>query len=456
MLIRGATVFGAHGPRKADVRVEGERVAEVGDGLGPDGDEIDAAGLWLLPGGIDAHVHSRDPGFSAKEDFGSLTAAAAAGGITTVVDMPNTLPAVDSAAVFQEKLEQVTGRARVDFGLWGVARSSATEADLEGLLDAGAVGIKAYLGYAVRRAVGQVVYTLDLGDPDLEPPPDYGTLARIAPLLARRGAPLAVHAEDPGILREFSRRLETYQDVLASRPSVAEAVAVAALGVISRASGCSIHVVHLSSAAGLLAANAARAAGAHLELETCAQYLWCTDEDMAGLGPVAKMFPPIRTADDRDALREGLRDGEIGRVATDHAPHEDAEKLGRSWEDAAAGSPGVETLYLSCLELTRVMQLPAASAVRWVADSPARALGLYPRKGVLQAGADADLVLVDPNGETVASADRLHSRQRHGVFDGRRFGFRVHSVWSRGELVARDAEPIAPSGRGRLVRPEPS
>lgn len=437
----------------ADVVVEDERIAAVGPDLPSGGEEVmDARGLWLLPGGIDAHVHSRDPGFPEKEDFDSLTAAAAAGGITTVVDMPNTVPAVDSAAVFEGKVEQASARARVDFALWGVARSSSSEADLRGLCEAGAVGIKAYLGYAVRRSNGQVVYTLDLGDPDLEPPPDYGTLARFAPVLAEQRAPLAVHAEDPGILREFARPLATYADILAARPAAAEAVAVAALGELSLASGCDVHVVHLSSAAGLAAARTALAAGARLSLETCPQYLWRTEADAGRLGGVLKMYPPVRTEADREALREAMRQGTIRRVATDHAPHEDAEKLGCSWEESAAGSPGVETLYLSCLELGRELG-DVAAATRWVSEGPARALGLYPRKGTLQEASDADLVLVDPAAETIVTAQRMHSKQRHGVFEGTRFGFAIRAVWSRGELVARAGEVVGSPGRGRLVRP---
>ena len=453
LLFRGATVFGPHGPRHTDVAVEGETIAALGDGIDPAGaDVVDASGLWLLPGAVDAHVHGRDPGFPAKEDFASLTAAAAAGGVTTVVDMPNSVPAIDSAPALEAKRELIGGRARVDYALWGVVRTASTEADLLGLLDAGVVGIKAFLGYALRRANNQVVYTLDLDDDGLEAPPDYGTLARIAPVLAGRGAPLAVHAEDPGILREFARPLRAYADVLASRPASAEAVAVAALGVISRDSGCPVHVVHLSSRAGLDAARAARGGGAHLEIETCPQYVWCTDEDAARIGPVAKMFPPIRTADDRAALREGLRDGDIARVGTDHAPHEDAEKVGVSWDEAAPGTPGVETLYLSCLELTRDMELPAAAAVRWVAEAPARALGIYPSKGVIEPGADADLVLVDPHGETVVAAERMHSRQRHGVFEGRRFGFSIEGVWLRGHRIGGGGAE-ATQGLGRFVRP---
>jgi allantoinase len=419
------------------VHVAGGVVTSLETGGSFGAEEVDAGGLLVLPGGIDAHVHSRDPGFPEKEDFASLTAAAAAGGITTVVDMPNTVPAVENAAVLLEKAEIASAKALVDFGLWGLLGEATTTEDVAGLLDAGAVGLKAFLGYAIRRGSRQVVYTPDLDDPELDAPPGYGSIARLAPDLARRRAPLAVHCEDPDLLRAFQRPVRTYTDVLASRPAMAEAVAIAALGVISQRTGADVHVVHLSSALGLAAARDASRAGARLVLETCPQYLWLTDVDVERVGTPLKMYPPVRTAGDRAALEEALRSGAIGRVGTDHAPHTDEEKLGRSLADALPGSPGVETLYLSCLDLAG-RQGDLAAAARWVAEGPARDLGLHPRKGVIEPGADADLVLVDPGAETEVTAGRMHSRQRHGVFD---------------ELVARDGEPVARPGRGQLVRP---
>lgn len=432
--------------------VAGGVVARVEAGVERGREEVDAHGMLVLPGAIDAHVHSRDPGFPDKEDFASLTAAAAAGGITTVVDMPNTVPAVENAAVFQDKVELATARAVVDFALWGMLGAGSRVEDVEGLLDAGAVGLKAFLGYTVRRSNRQVVYLPAADEADLEPPPDYGTVAWLAPDLARRGAPLAVHCEDPGILRAFRRPLAAYGDLLASRPALAEAVAIGALGVISQRTGLEVQVVHLSSGLGLAAARDAGRAGARMVLETCPQYLWLTDEDAERLGPAAKMYPPIRTAADRAALREALRAGAIHRVATDHAPHADHEKVGRSLEEALPGSPGVQTLYLSCLELAR-SQGDVAAAARWVAEGPARTLGLRPRKGAIEPGADADLVVVDPGAETAVAAETMHSRQRHGALEGLRFGFAVRAVYSRGELVARDGAPVGRPGRGLLVRP---
>jgi dihydroorotase (multifunctional complex type) len=453
LVVRGGIVCTPAGMRQVDVAVAGGTIVAVEPSVGPGREEVDAGGLLVLPGGIDAHVHSRDPGFPEKEDFASLTAAAAAGGITTVVDMPNTVPAVEHAAAFAEKVELASSRAVVDFGLWGLLGSRSRAEGVAGLLDAGAVGLKAYLGYAIRRGNRQVVYTPDLDDAELEAPADYGTVARVAPDLARRGAPLAVHCEDPGVLRAFDRSLRAYGDLLAARPALAEAVAIAALGVISQRTGLEVQVVHLSSGLGLAAARDAARAGARLTLETCPQYLWLTDGDAARLGPTAKMYPAIRTAADRAALREALTAGTIHRVATDHAPHADEEKLGRSWEEALPGTPGVQMLYLSCLELARQGGGDVTAAARWVAEGPARTLGLYPRKGAIMAGADADLALVDPAAETVVAAEGMWSRQRHGALDGLRFGFAVRAVYSRGELVGLEGRPAGQPGRGRLVRP---
>ncbi|MGH7910173.1 MAG: dihydroorotase, partial [Candidatus Dormibacteraceae bacterium] len=371
-----------------------------------------------------------------------------------VVDMPNTIPAVSSAAALEQKVEHLSGRARVDFALWGALRQSSAEEDLRGLVDAGVIGIKAYLGYAVRLANEQIVYTPDPG-PGLEAPPDYGTIALMAPFLARDGMPLSVHAEDPGVLRAYRRPIHAYGDLLASRPAVAEAIAVAALGVIARESGCRIHVVHLSSASGLAAARVAIAGGAPLVVETCPQYLLLTDQDVAPLGAVGKMFPPVRTAADRRALQEGLLAGTITRIATDHAPHERAQKVGLSLEAAGAGSPGVETVYLAALEVARELGLGPEAAVQWVAEAPARALRLAGQKGAIRVGLDADLVLLDPTQETVASADRLHSKQPLGVFTDHRFRGAIRAVWSRGSLVSENGEPAGSGGGGRFLRPGP-
>ena len=272
LVIAGGTVATADGPRQFDVHVSDGVITalEEHSTRHPAGARVvDAGGMYVLPGAIDVHVHGRDPGFPEKEDFSTLTMAAASGGVTTVIDMPNTIPGVDSGGVLESKAALAHSKAHVDFGLWGLIRSSSTADQLESLAQSGAIGFKAYLGYAFSLSRKQVQYSPESDDPDLEAPPDYGTLLRLAPVVAALGLPLVIHAEDPGILSAFRRPLETYADVLASRPPEAEAVAIAAAAAITDSFGARLHVAHLSSALGLRAAEMALRDGSRLSLETC-------------------------------------------------------------------------------------------------------------------------------------------------------------------------------------------
>ena len=440
-------VYTPEGPRNVDVQFSDGVITEVAPGLEIAGaDVVRAEGMYVLPGGVDVHVHSRDPGFPEKEDFGTLTEAAAAGGITVVVDMPNTVPAVDSAGVLESKSALARSKARVDFGLWGLVRSSTTSNLLEEMAAAGAVGFKAYLAYSFSLSRKQVLYSPGVDDPDLEAPADYGTLARLAPTIARLGLPLAVHAEDPAVLASFSRPLRSYQDLLDSRPPDAEAVAISAAAAVAREAGAHLHVAHLSSALGLQAAEDAMQVGTDLTLETCPQFLLLTADDFDRVGSHMKMLPPVRTAADRDALLDALKRGVITIVSTDHAPHTDEEKA-RPFEDAPAGSPGVQTLYLSCLQIAK----DAGNvwlAPRWLSEAPSRLAGVERSKGAIAPGFDADVVVVDPSARTRVSPSEMRSKQRHGALEGKEFDFAIKQVYLRGELLRAGAKP-----RGRMVRP---
>jgi allantoinase len=452
LVIQGGTVYTPEGPVEADVHVTDGVITRVESG-GPiraGATVVDARLMYVLPGAIDVHVHSRDPGFPEKEDFGTLTAAAAMGGVTTVFDMPNTVPAVDSAGVLEAKAALAHRKARVDFGLWGLIRSTSTADQLEGLARAGAAGFKAYLGYAFSLSRKQVLYTPNLDDSDLEAPPDYGTLARLAPVVAGLGLPLAIHAEDPSVLAAFRRPLETYADLLESRPPEAEAVAISAAAAIAKETGAHLHVAHLSSALGLRAAEDAMRAGTLLTLETCPQYLLLTDEDFAHVGTAMKMFPPVRTATDRAALVDAAAKGVIRIIATDHAPHTDEEKS-QPLEQALSGSPGVQTLYVSCLEIAKQMG-DESLAPRWLSEGPAALAGLQATKGAIAAGYDADLVIVDPTQTMRVRPALMKSRQRHGALDGKEFGFTIRDVFLRGQAVVRGGRSVGRS-HGRMVRP---
>ena len=447
LLIRGGSVHTPEGPRQADVHVTDGVIAAVEPSIDAPGAKlVEARGMYVLPGGVDVHVHSRDPGYPEKEDFASLTTAAAAGGITVVLDMPNTVPAVDSAGVLESKAALAHSKARVDFGLWALIRSTSTPEQLEAMAAAGAIGFKAYLAYSFSLSRKQVQYSPGSDDSDLEAPPDYGTLAKLAPVVARLGLPLAIHAEDPAVLAAFHRPVFTYQDWLASRPPEAEAAAVSAAAAVMRESGVQLHVAHLSSALGLQAAEDAMRAGASISLETCPQFLLLTEQDFDRIGHAMKMLPPIRSAADRDALVDGLRRGVISIVSTDHAPHTDEEKS-RPFHEAASGSPGVQTLYLSCLLLAKNLG-DVWLAARWVSSAPATFAGLQESKGSVAPGFDADLVIVDPKGKTQVAAGDMHSRQRHGVMEGMEFDFAIKDVYLRGEPVMRSTK-----ARGRMVRP---
>lgn len=448
LFIAGGTVFTPDGPQEVDVHVTDGVITGVGSGrqLPTGAKTIDATGMYVLPGAIDVHVHSRDPGFPEKEDFASLTAAAAAGGVTVVLDMPNTVPAVDSAGVLEAKAALARSKARVDFGLWGLIRSTSTTQDLEEMAAAGAIGFKAYLAYSFSLSRKQVQYSPGVDDPDLEPPADYGTLARVAPVIARLGLPLAIHAEDPTVLAAFRRPLNSYTDLLDSRPPEAEAVAISAAAAVAKEAGLHLHIAHLSSAAGLKAGDDAMRIGTRLTLETCPQFLFLTSDDYDHVGTAMKMLPPIRTAADREALLDGLKRGVITIVGTDHAPHTDLEKAS-PFELAPSGSPGVQTLYLACLQVAKQLG-NLWEAARWVSEAPAALAGLQESKGAIAPGFDADLVIVDPGRRTRVRPEQMRSKQRHGALEGREFDFAIKEVYLRGEPVLRSAR-----ARGRMVRP---
>jgi allantoinase len=444
LLIRGGTVYTTDGPRVADVLINDGVIMQVETRLQSSGKTVDAKGRYVLPGAIDVHVHSRDPGFPEKEDFGTLTAAAAAGGVTVVLDMPNTVPAVDSAGVLEAKAALARSRALVDFGLWGLIRSSSTPEQLEGLAAAGAVGFKAYLAYSFSLSRKQIISSLGDDDFDIEPPADYGTLARLAPTVAHLGLPLTIHAEDPAIVAAFRRPLLTYDDLLESRPPEAEAVAISAAAAVAREAGAHLHVAHLSSALGLKAAEDAIQNGTSLSLETCPQYLLLTNRDFERVGAAMKVLPPVRTEADRQALVDGLRRDVISIISTDHAPHTDEEKS-RDFEEAPPGSPGVQSLYLSCLQIAKdlgdVWQAP-----RWVSSAPAAFAGFENSKGAIAPGFDADIVIVNPNEQTNVGRDGMRSRQKRSALEGREFEFAIEEVFLRGE-------PAGDRPRGRMVRP---
>jgi dihydroorotase len=369
--------------------------------------------------------------------------------------MPNAIPPVTDAAVFEQRAQQHGRVASVDFGLWGLALGPDNLDDIGGLFAAGAVGVKLFWGYALDRKTRMLVYNLgDSAPEDLIPPPANGEVLELCREVARAGGLLGAHCEDRGVIetaeRQLGGQLETYDDVLRARPDTAEAVSIGIATEMSAATNCRFHVVHTASRQGIRAVKRAQADGIQLTAETCPHYLSFTDADFARVGGLMKVYPPVRTATDSAALWEAVRDGTITSIGSDHAPHTVEEKsLGLS--SAPAGVSGVQTLGAVLIDAMLEGKLARERLAWLVSEGTARLYGLYPRKGALQAGSDADFTIVDPTDSTLVEAERLYSKQRYSPWEGQRLRGAVKATVLRGEVIARDGVPVG-EPRGRMIR----
>jgi allantoinase len=428
-----------------DIGVAGGRIAAVGPELaGGAAAEIDAHGLLVLPGVVDAHVHLNDPGRAAWEGFDTGTRALGAGGTTTAIDMPlNASPPTVDAAAFDAKVAAATGRLWVDIALWGGLVPGNVD-ELDELGARGVVGFKAFMS--------------DSGIDDFAACDD-ATLAAGMARAAALGLPVAVHAEDDALTARLAAEAVaagrvTMRDYRASRPVQAEVDAIERVIAIAEATGCALHVVHVSSGAGVGLIATARARGVDVTCETCPHYLVLDEDDADRLGALAKCAPPIRPAAEVEALWRRLAAGDIALVATDHSPAPAALKRG---EDAFAvwgGISGAQTLLALMLDAGVRRGLPIAHLVALLCAAPAQRFGLAPAKGALAVGADADLVLIDPQTEAVLEREQLLDRHRLSPYVGRRLRGRVVRTVLRGETVVLDGR-IVGAPRGRIVRRRP-
>ena len=454
--ILNGTLVSSRGTSVGDVVCRDGTIERVGSADGMPLDErIDARGFFVFPGFIDPHVHSRDPGLTHKEDFAHSTRAAAAGGVTTLCEMPNAIPPVTSAAIFEERAAQHSAVASVDFGLWGLALGRENLSEIAGLFQAGAVGVKLFWGYALHRLTRTLVYNvMDQAEENLIPPPDNGEVLELCREVARVGGLLAAHCEDRGVLdaaeRSLGHPIATYAELLKARPATAEAVSIAIATELCGATGCRFHIVHTASRGGVNAIRRAQREGLPLTAETCPHYLSFTEDDFSELGVMMKVYPPIRTHLDQASLWDAVRDGVITSIGSDHAPHTLAEKE-QGIAMAPAGVHGVETLPAVLVDAMLDGKI-APERLAWTAsEGTARLAGLYPRKGVLQVGADADFTLVDPKATTTVDRARMHSKQPLSPWHGRQLRGRIKMTVLRGEVIARDGEVVG-APRGRLVR----
>lgn len=403
---------------------------------------IDATGLTVLPGGIDAHTHMREPSTHDREGFASGTAAAAAGGITTIVEMPQSEPPVTDAASFALKRAGIEAHALIDVALYGGAVGQ-DPAQLREQAEAGAVAFKAFM-------CGSSSEFPAVNDAQL-----YDALVAVTAL----DSFLTVHAENDALLAAGLRRLRESgrHDPLAhceSRPPMVEVAAVRTATYLAGEANAHIHIAHVSAAGSLVAIAEARAAGGWVTAETCPQYLLLNEDDVVEHGPWARCAPAIRTRDHVEALWRALAEGLLDFVCSDHAPYSIAEKeagLDSIWA-APLGLNMVQFMNPAVLsEALHVWGFPLELCAAITATNAARIFELYPRKGAIQIGADADLAIYDLISErTLRDADLL-TRHKRSPLNGRTTRAGVVRTISRGRTIFADGKILAEPGSGHFV-----
>ncbi|GAB2746923.1 allantoinase AllB [Salinifilum aidingensis] len=393
----------------------------------------------LLPGLVDAHVHVNDPGRAEWEGFPTATRAAAAGGITTILDMPlNSIPPTTSGEGLATKQRSATGAVHVDVGFWGGV-VPGNVAELRGLHEAGVFGFK---GFLLHSGVDEFP---GLTEDDLE---------KAMQELARHDALLIVHAEDAHTVEHAPRASgRGYRSFLDSRPESAEVTAISRVLELSRRTGCRVHIVHLAAAGALDELARARAEGVPVTVETCPHYLSFCAEEIPDGATAFKCCPPIRDAANRERLWQGLHEGVVDYVVTDHSPCVPELKLldtgdfGGAWGGIASLQVSLPAVWTQA----RARGHDLSRVVRWMATEPARVLGV-PRKGAIAPGNDADLCVFAPEEAFVVDARELNHRNPVTAYDGRPLAGRVHQTWLRGRRVHGDRERTAPEPSGRLLR----
>lgn len=419
--------------------------------------ETDATGLHILPGLIDVHVHSRDPGPIYKEDFFTSTQAAAAGGITTIFDMPNTTPPTRNLATFKQQADNLASKAHIDFGIWGICLGHLNEKDIPDLCEAGVIGFKYFWGYAINKQTFQLSYNYQPGtNEDVIAPFSDGEVYEIFQSVAKTGSVLAIHGEDSSLIQTLTRQVQAsgrsdYGALLEGRPNLAEEITVQMGLSFSRASGARLHVLHVTTAEAVERIRTAKAEGAPVSAETCPHYLFLSNKDYPKVGPVMKIYPPIKYEKDQAALWQAINDGTITIISSDHAPHTAQEKSGDLWS-IPAGMPGTETMAPLMLNAVNEGRLTLNKLTALMSENPAKRFGIFPQKGSLQPGTDADLTIVDMAKTGTIEAARLHSKSKVTAYDGWKIkGLPVETI-VRGETVMQGGD-IVHQPFGQIVRP---
>jgi len=428
LVINGGIIVSPDAEYHASIAIKDGRIHAIGaPSAMPEAKQIlDATGLHILPGAIDVHVHFRDPGYPQKEDFGSGTAAAAFGGVTTVFDMPNTLPTVATAEALAAKHRIASEKAYVDYGLYAVLGEESI-GHIPSLVEGGIIGFKCYMGNTFGRI----------------PSPSTGAMLELFELVAPTGKRISLHAETNSIMERREQRLRAAGRTepiahLASRPAVVAVEAVARAAILAEWTGARIHVLHISSAAELRPLAEAKARGVEITGETCPHYLLLSEKDYEKSGGIVRVNPPVRETPNQQPLWDALMDGTIDMVATDHAPHAPEEKTRNDIWTVDCGFPGVETQMPLMLTEVNRGRATIRDYVRWSADNPAKLWGLYPRKGTLTVGSDADIAIVDMNRPWTIHDAKIQSRSKISPWQGWQVtALPIHTI-VRGRFVMKD------------------
>jgi allantoinase len=430
LIVRGKRVITPEGERAAAIHVRAGVIAAVSAyGEIPSGSTVHEAGDFVvMPGLVDTHVHINEPGRTDWEGFSTATRAAAAGGVTTLIEMPlNSIPATTTAAALREKLAAAAGKLWVDTGFWGGVVPGNSE-ELPALWDAGIFGFKCFL---VPSGVDEFAHVTEA---DL----------RVAlPKLAALGAPLLAHAELPGPIAKAVASLakgaspRKYATWLQARPRATENEAIALLLRLGGEFGARIHIVHVSSADALAALRSAKLAGGAVTAETCPHYLTFAAEEIADGATEFKCAPPIRERENREQLWQGLGDGTLDFVATDHSPCPPAMKLHEEGDFLRAWG-GIASLQLSLPAVwteARARGYAVTHLAKWLCAGPAQLAGLASRKGTIAVGCDADLVILDAEAKVRVDAAQLHHRHKVTPYAGRELCGRVETTFLRGRKI---------------------
>jgi allantoinase len=463
LLVRGAHVVTPEGVIRADVGVAGGRFARIAPDLAETAAEtIEAGGQYLFPGIMDSHVHFNEPGRTDWEGVATGSAALAAGGGTMFFDMPlNSLPPTIDAAAFALKRAAAERSSLVDFSLWGGLVPGNVDR-LEELRDAGAIGFKAFM---CDSGVGEF------------PAANASTLKEGMVRAAALGCMVAVHAEDEFLARQRTQEQHAkgtgVRAWLASRPVELELTAIRSALDLAGETGCALHIVHVSSPAGITLALEARARGVNVSVETCPHYLLLTDEDVVRLGAVAKCFPILRTESVRLGLWDEVEQGRVDTIGSDHSPAppemKKAEDFFAIWGGISGCQHGFplmlsEAIARAAARLAlstgntsgkagsaEAVALPRLAAL--LAANVAKRFHLEATKGRVAEGFDADFILLDTNASHVLNTAELLYRHRQGPYDGRHSRVRVARTVVRGRTVLANGRVVAESRFGQFVRP---